>query len=111
MMFDEFMVNTVQVETLQGVNGAGQFVYSAPVTVTCFRDDARKFARDKTGDQVVSETTLHTALADGSLFLEGSRVTLLAGDGMPSRVTTVIKVSLFDSGLLGLPDHAEVSLK
>lgn len=117
MFLDRFLVHTVTVEPLQGVNGQGQPVYGAALTVQCFTDDKRHLVRNKTGEEVTSSTTLYVRTKDAGSFIEGSRVTLptlvdtAAGDPLPPRVSRVIKISVFDSGPLGLPDHAEVSVE
>jgi hypothetical protein len=100
----EFYVHTAQVEMHQGVNGYGEDIFAAPVSVACFLDEARKLVRDKTGEQVVSETTLATFPVSAPLFTADSRVTV-NGDEL-----RVIKTKVGDSGELDLPDHLEVSL-
>ena len=117
MSISRWFVHTATVETFQGTNGYGQDVFAAPVTVPCFTDDSRRLVRDKTGAEVVSETTLFTSAADGALFTTNSRVTLPTatdtadGDPLPPRVSRVIKANINDSGPLKLPDHAEVNLQ
>lgn len=117
MSISRWFVHTATVETFQGTSGYGMDVFAAPVTVPCLTDDARKLVRSKTGEEVVSETTLYTSAADGALFTTGSRVTLPTsvdtadGDPLPARISRVIKVNVNDSGPLGLPDHAEVNLE
>lgn len=117
MPISRFFIHTATVETFQGTNGYGVDVFAAPVTVPCLTDDARKLVRNVKGEEVVSETTLFTAAASGALFTTNSRVTIPTtvdtadGDPLPPRVTRVIKVNVNDSGPLGLPDHAEVTLE
>ena len=117
MPISKFFVHTATVEQFQGTNGYGQDVFAAAVTVPCFTDDSRKLVRSKTGEEVVSETTLYTSAADGVYFQENSRVTMptnvntVDGDPLPPRISRVIKVNINDSGSLGLPDHAEVNLE
>lgn len=106
----DFYVHEVTVETWQGTNVYGEDIYSAPVTLSpttdngVFMDGGRKLVRDKTGQQVVSTTTLYTYPAAKSLFVPDSRVTR---DG---EIAYVIQVVSNVSGDLDLPDNLAVSL-
>lgn len=100
----DWYVHTAQVEMFLGVNGYGEDIFAAPVSVVCFLDDARKLVRNKDGEQVVSETTLATFPVNAPLFTADSKVTV---NGAESRV---IKTKVGDSGDLDLPDYVAVSL-
>lgn len=100
----EFYVHTATVEMYLGVNGYGEDIFAAAVSVVCFVDGARKLVRSKDGEQVVSESTLATYPVNAPVFVSDSRVTV---NGNESRV---IKTNLADSGSLDLPDHVAVSL-
>lgn len=98
-----FFVHSVSVETLQG-SGAYGDAYAAATTVPCFVDDGTHLTRNKTGEEVVSSTTVFAPSAyEGALTVD-SRVTV------NGRVAYVIAVNGRDSGPLGLPDHVEVHL-
>jgi hypothetical protein len=99
-----FFVHTVQVKTYLGRTGSGGDSFAAPVTKTGFLDDDRKLVLSPTGEQVVSESTWYTSLADAAIYPVGS--VLITGD----RDAQVIGVKRRDSGPLGLPDHLEVTL-
>lgn len=101
--FAEWYVHTVSVETLTGGGPMGD-TYAAAVTVPCLIDEQRKLVRSRSGDEVVSETTLLMDKAHYEKFTPESRVTYRG------RPTTVISRALFDSGPLGLPDHCEIQL-
>jgi hypothetical protein len=99
-----FMVHTVAVETLSGGGPMGD-TYSDPTPVPCFVDEKRRYVRDSTGNETVSETTLW--VEDKTFydaFTPGSVVT------HRDKISTVIGRSMLDSGALELPDHLEISL-
>lgn len=100
---DFFTIHTVTVETLTGAGAYGD-VFAAPVTVTGFMDGTRRLVRDKSGQQVVSESTFFTAISNAALFTTDTKVTVA---GVVSRV---IKANVNDSGALDLPDHVAVNL-
>jgi hypothetical protein len=114
---DEFFVHSVSVETWKGTGPNGD-VYNTAVVLAppngVFVDDSRKLVRNSAGEQVVSETTLYTSINNVALFIEKSRVTVLAdsdGDEItPMRAALVIKVNANDAGNLDLPDHLAVTL-
>lgn len=98
-----FFVNTVDLETFQGTGAYGDS-YAEPVSVTCFVDDGVHMVRNKTGEEVVSATTIYAPPGwEGSLVVD-SRVTV------NGRTAYVIAVNAHDSGPLGLPDHVEAHL-
>lgn len=101
--FDEWYVHTVDVETLTGGGPMGD-TYGAPVTVPCLIDEQRNLVRSRSGDEVVSETTLLMDKSHYDKFTPESYVTYRG------RRATVISRSLFDSGPLNLPDHCEIRL-
>jgi len=108
---DEFWVHTATVETFTGSGAYGdqfdEMVSLSPdntIPNGCFIDGKRSLVRNANGEQVVSSTTLYTAVANAPLFTPDSKVTI---GGIVSRV---IKVNANDSGSLGLPDHVAVSL-
>lgn len=114
---DGFWVHTATVETYQGAGAYGD-LFAAPVTITCFADDARRVVRNASGEQVVSESTLYTDASNAALFTTDTRVTIWpdgvnttdSDDLAPPRPSRVIKANANDSGPLGLPDHVAVTL-
>lgn len=98
-----FFVHTVDVETFVGESGVGE-VFAALVSVGCFVDDSVHLVRNSAGEEVVSSTVVYADPADGPKFAVDSRVTV---NGRKARV---IALNDYDSGPLGLPDHAEVHL-
>ncbi|MBG0830515.1 hypothetical protein HS041_22395 [Planomonospora sp. ID67723] len=95
--------HTVTVEPLTGEGPYGP-EYGPAAEVRCFIDDKRRLVRDKTGAQVVSETTVFMPLA--TTCPVGSRVTLPTG-----RESTVLTSLRRDGGGLPTPDHLEVNLQ
>lgn len=100
MIPDELLVTQVTLEPYAGTGAYGD-IFGAPVPVPAYVEDVRKVVLSSTGDEVVSESTVHCNL--GVDFPAGSRVTV------NGRVATVIKVSLFDDGGLTGLDHQEVA--
>jgi hypothetical protein len=98
-----FFVHTVSAETFEGTGAYGDS-YGAPVSVTCFVDDGAHLVRNKTGEEVVSSTTVYAPPSQAAALALESRVTV------NGRVAYVIAVNSRDSGGLGLPDHVEVHL-
>lgn len=80
------MGSTVSVETYSGESGYGP-LYAAAVSVVCNVQSSRKLVRNSSGDEVVSETTLHVAPDDAAAFTPETRVTI------SSKVSTVITSS------------------
>lgn len=100
---DQFQTTTVSVETFLGVGTGGREAFADPADSVCVLDDGRKLVRAANGEQVVSETTLYTDLAEASKYAPGSKVTL------PTRTARVI---LAKPHAIGDPDvdHLEVVL-
>ena len=90
----------VGVETYSGDSAYGP-IYSASVNVDCNIDTTRRLVRTASGDEVVSEATLHVHPDDEALFTPESRI-LLA-----TRTTTVLAVSR--KTFRGTISHVEVS--
>jgi len=106
---DDFYVHTVTVEKFTGTSGYGEDQFDAPVTLApptagCFIEQRRRLVRDKTGAEVVSETTLYTYPAAADRFTPDSKVTI------GTTVARVITIAVSDSGDLDLPDHIAVNL-
>ncbi|CAL9607381.1 hypothetical protein SUDANB95_05517 [Actinosynnema sp. ALI-1.44] len=93
--------HSARIEPYEGEGGAGP-IYGAPVDVECFREDARRLVRDRTGEQVVSETTLYCL--PGIVAPPKSRVTL------SGRTAFVILAKDRHSGTSAPIDHVEVNL-
>lgn len=108
MPVSRFFVHTVTVETFLGTSGYGVDQFAAPVTLSppngCFVDNARHLVRSTTAEEVLSEATLYTFVANAALFAPNSRVTV---NGVQTRV---IKTNPNTSGSLRLPDHVAVTL-
>lgn len=100
----DLMVHTVTVETLQGSTGWGQSWTGPSDEVPCFVDDQHRMVRDTSGTEQVSTATVYAPTQHAALFTPGSRVALA------SRTAEVIGVNTRTSGVLGLPDHVEVTL-
>ncbi|WP_367128326.1 hypothetical protein [Saccharothrix sp. HUAS TT1] len=98
---DELLVHTAVVEPYEGEAGTGP-AFGAPVTVPCFREDARRQVRDQLGELVVSECTLYAR--PGTVAPPKSRVTT------NGRTAFVITVKDRDSGTAEEIDHVEVRL-
>lgn len=97
----ELIQHEVTVEPYEGTDGYGRPVYGEPVVVPCFLEDARRTVRDKTGAEVISESTFY---ADpGPVIPNLSRVTL------PSRTSRVIITKDHDLGDIDGPSHIEVN--
>jgi hypothetical protein len=77
--------------------------YGSAVDVACFVDDKRRLVRNKTGEEVVSESTFYARL-DVDCPID-SRVTV------NGRTTTVLATARRDGGGLPTPDHLEVNLQ
>jgi hypothetical protein len=99
---DFLLQHIVPVEAYEGTNGNGEPVFAAPFDFACFADDKRRMVRDKTGAEVVSESTLYGNR--GPSIPTGSRVTLPSG-----RVSYVITVADRDGGDLPVPSHLEIA--
>jgi len=108
----DFYVHTATVETYAG-SGAYGDVYNAPVLHSplntppdgVFAEAKRRLVRAKDGQEVVSETTLYMAPAQGALYVPDSRVTV------GGKVSYVITQNVNDAPGLDLPEHAAVTLK
>lgn len=113
MSISSWFVHTATVETFKGKNGYGVDIFAAPVVLAppngCFIENARKLVRNKTGDEVVSETTVYTFPANADLFTTDTKVTVTTPTGVVQ--SRVIKADVNDSGPLGLPDHVAVTLE
>lgn len=100
----DFWVHTATVETYVGTDGYGRETFAPASTFGCFIEQKRRLVRDKTGAEVISETTLYGEPTVAALCTPGTRVTI---NGTETRVITA---SLLTSGDLDLPDHTVVSL-
>lgn len=100
----DWYVHTVTVTPLVG-SGAYGDVEGPPRTVTGFLDSATRLVRADSGEEVVSQATLYTALGNHDAFPPGSTVKLPDG-----RDTTVIGRARRDAPGLDLPEHIEVTL-
>jgi len=94
-------VHVASVEPYQG-SGAHGPVYGNAVSVRCFAEDKRQLVRSDTGEEVVSNTTIHCPV--DTTIPPGSRVTVFG------RTTTVLTVARFDTGGRSRLDHLEVAL-
>lgn len=74
--------DVVSVTTLTGEGAYGP-TFSDPVDVACNVDAKRRLVRSSSGEQVVSEVTLHAHPDAAELFTPESRVTVL---GKPTQV-------------------------
>jgi hypothetical protein len=107
---ENFYVHTVEVETFQGTGAYGD-VYAPPVTHSpatgtgVFLESKRRLVRDKSGQEVISETTLYMLPAQAGLYEPDSRV---EARGVKSYV---ISRAVLDAPGLGLPDHAVITLR
>ncbi|GAA1051401.1 hypothetical protein GCM10009569_35210 [Arthrobacter russicus] len=107
---EEFFVHSVKVETFQGTGAYGD-AYAPPVTHSpatgtgVFLESKRRLVRDKSGQEVISETTLYLRPAQAGLYEPDSRV---EARGVKSYV---ISRAVLDAPGLGLPDHAVITLK
>jgi hypothetical protein len=106
---DWMMPHQVQVEAYQGDSGYGD-VYRPKMPVRCAVDDRRTLVRSRSGEEVVSETTIRCRLMHETKFRLDSRVTLWPGTTR-QRITYVLQTSARDSGGVGEGDHLEVNLK
>jgi hypothetical protein len=99
----DFQTTTVSVETFRGVGAGGREVFDPPVDIDCVVEDGRKLVRAANGDEVISETTLYTDLANTAAFTADSKVTV------PTRTARVL---LAKRQVIGDPDvdHLEVVL-
>ncbi|PSK95771.1 hypothetical protein CLV30_12823 [Haloactinopolyspora alba] len=105
----EFWVHRVTVEPYEGEGAYGP-IYGAPVAdVACYVENRRQLVRDRTGAEVVSDTTIYAPVERAGLFPPGSRVAL--PDHTPVAATLVISTSPLTSGGLGLPDHVVIACK
>lgn len=102
----EFYVHATTVERYEGTGAYGD-VFADPATVLGFVDDSNKLIRDSTGQQVVSSARVFFPSATDLIPLK-SRVTLPAP--FLGRQSTVIALSVHNSGGLELPDHLETAL-
>lgn len=100
---EDFWVHTVTAQPLTG-HGAYGPALGAPVTLTCWVDEAIRLVRDGDGAQVVSTATIHAPAGTTALTV-GGKVTLPSG-----REATVLTVAVHDSGALDLPDHVEAAV-
>jgi hypothetical protein len=95
---DDFFVHHVTLTPKTGDGGYGP-TFGAPVDVACFVDDTVQLVRAPDGEQVVSSSTVYSAV-DAPDGPPGSTVAFADG-----RVATVITQALRTSGPLDLPDH------
>lgn len=100
----DFYVHTIGVETRTGQDENGADVFTPLQLATGWLEDATSIVRSTTGDETVSSARFYCPAATAALFTPDSRVTLA------SRAAQVITVNVNDSGPLGLPDHAVISL-
>lgn len=98
------MPHTVTVETYLGDNAMGDS-YRPARAVRCSIDDRRQLVRAASGDEVVSETSLRTSLAEESRFTLESRVVV------NGRRTYVLSTSRQELGDMSEADHLEVTLR
>ena len=103
----DWWVHTVTVRAWKGRSGSGADVYGAPVNLTGYVAGGRRLVRDTNGEQVVSEATLALP-STAPVLIAGSKITLPARLG--GRTTTILAVSIGDTGGLLDLDHAEYSL-
>lgn len=101
---EEFYVHTVTVETYAGATSWGETWAAESDDVPCFVDDTVRRTRDAAGAEVVSTATVYAPVQEAARFSPGSRVHLA------DRVADVIGRNTRTSGVLGLPDHVEVTL-
>lgn len=94
---------SVSVETYLGQTSSGPS-YNTATAVACFINSARKLVRDKTGAEVISETTLYAPLADFDTFTVGSKVTV------NGRKATVLCVYRRDSAGPASAYHSHIEL-
>lgn len=95
--------DSVSVETYRGTKANTGADYASPATDVCFVNEKRNLVRDAQGTEVVSETTLYTALASISLYTPGSRVTIDA------RKAHVISAQRHEHGPASA-HHAQITL-
>jgi hypothetical protein len=99
----ELIQHSVTVAPYEGTDGNGRPVYGTAFTVACFLEDVRRTVLDKTGAEVISESTFY---ADpGPVIPDLSKVVL------PSRESRVIVVKDHDLGAIDGPSHLEVNCK
>ncbi|WP_143545057.1 hypothetical protein [Rhodococcus sp. RS1C4] len=104
----DWWTHPITVERFEGTSGYGEDVYSSAVTVLGSVADTTRMVRNKDGDEVVSSTS--AAFPIGTDYIPvGSRVTLPATFG--HRQSTVLAVSVADSGGPATPNHMSVSLE
>lgn len=105
-ILDVFGVETVIVETYEGVDTYSES-WAAPVTVTgCWVDDQTHLTRTSKGDEVTSQSIAFAPISSASLWVENSRVTLPNDD----RTRRVININTNNAAGLPLPEHVEVHL-
>lgn len=104
----DMYVHTAAVETYQGTNADGEDIYSDPIDVACYAEGQRRVVLNADGEQVLSETTLYTSPDHLNAFLPLSRVTV--PDVMPFGAARVIRVNVYKSGDMDLPDNIAVAL-
>lgn len=98
---DFLLTGTATVEPYAGSGAYGK-KYGPGASVRCYTEDKRRVVRDRTGAEVISETTMWCRLAEN--VPAESRVTV------NGRATTVITVSRFEfDGTT--PNHLEVALE
>jgi hypothetical protein len=100
----DWFVHQVTVTPLLGSGPYGD-VEGPTQTATGFLDSTTRLVRSGSGEEVVSQATLYTAVTVHDLFPPGSSVTLSDG-----RSTTVVGRSRRDAPGLDLPEHLEVML-
>lgn len=86
LVLSGMMGHTVSVETFAGDTGVGP-TYADAASVTCNADTGRKLVRDREGNEVISELTLHVPYSDEAKFTPESKVTY------SSRISRVIIAS------------------
>jgi len=94
-------VHVASVEPYLG-GGAHGPVFGAAVSLDCYVEDKRQLVRSDTGEEVVSNTTIHCPV--DTTIPPGSRVTVFG------RATTVLTVARFDTAGRSRLDHLEVAL-
>lgn len=92
----------VLLETYLG-DGARGPKYAVGFNITCFVEDSRRLVRASSGEEVISETTLYTDLANANDISPDSKVTV---NGRTALVLLVKRHVIGDPDV----DHLEVVL-
>ncbi len=101
----DFWIHTVTVQTFTGTGARGETFAAVSAPIACLIEDGRRLVRNATGQEVISETTVYTDLAQAAVFATDSKVTV------NGRVARVITVKQRDLGALAAEvTHLEVVL-